>query len=92
MSLLAYLLSSRRRSSTLPADSQFGKAIWTCKSQLQVNDGFSVHESVSFKDTISFLRMRTDIFKERYEVSRLLTPCPSPSSMRAAYSPFISLP
>ncbi|ORY88022.1 hypothetical protein BCR35DRAFT_324374 [Leucosporidium creatinivorum] len=49
--------------------SQFGKAIWTCKSQLQVNDGFSVHESVNFKDTISFLRMRTDIFKERYEKS-----------------------
>ena len=51
------------------ADLQFGKAIWTCKSQLQVNDGFLVHESANFKDTITFLRMRTQIMIDIYQVS-----------------------
>ncbi|SGY45254.1 BQ5605_C001g00268 [Microbotryum silenes-dioicae] len=47
--------------------SQFGKAIWTCKSQLQINDGFYVHESGSFKDTITYLKMQTQIVREQYE-------------------------
>ncbi|KAK4056824.1 Crossover junction endonuclease mus81 [Microbotryomycetes sp. JL221] len=45
---------------------QFGKQIWTCKSQLQINDGFYVHESKSLKDTIAWLKLRTQIMTELY--------------------------
>lgn len=57
-------------------DEQSGKAIWTCKSQLQVNDGFYVHESKNLTDTIAFLKLRTQIMKELWEVSlvRVLPP------------------
>ncbi|GAA6043817.1 hypothetical protein JCM8097_002064 [Rhodosporidiobolus ruineniae] len=50
---------------------KFGKQIWTCKSQLQVNDGFFVHESVNFSDTINYLRQRTRVMQEIYENSPL---------------------
>ncbi|GAA5940091.1 Mus81p [Sporobolomyces koalae] len=46
---------------------RFGKAIWTCKSQLQVNDGFYVHESANIDDTINYLRQRTQVMAELYE-------------------------
>ncbi|GAA6021628.1 hypothetical protein JCM11491_001244 [Sporobolomyces phaffii] len=45
----------------------FGKAVWTCKSQLQVNDGFYVHESANIEDTINYLEKRTQIMAELYE-------------------------
>lgn len=51
-----------------------GKAIWTIKSQLQVNDGFFVHESNDYKDTLSYLKMRTDIMIDMYEVRRFFFP------------------
>ncbi|GAA5941798.1 hypothetical protein JCM3775_000108 [Rhodotorula graminis] len=46
---------------------KFGKQIWTCKSQLQVNDGFYVHESANIGDTISYLKKRTQVMAELYE-------------------------
>ncbi|GAA6051800.1 hypothetical protein JCM3770_004979 [Rhodotorula araucariae] len=46
---------------------KFGKQIWTCKSQLQVNDGFYVHESANVADTISYLKKRTQVMAELYE-------------------------
>ncbi|GEM07659.1 endonuclease [Rhodotorula toruloides] len=46
---------------------KFGKQIWTCKSQLQVNDGFLVHESANMADTINWLKKRTQIMSEMYE-------------------------
>ncbi|BGP39551.1 Crossover junction endonuclease mus81 [Rhodotorula kratochvilovae] len=46
---------------------KFGKQIWTCKSQLQVNDGFYVHESANLADTISYLKKRTQVMAELYE-------------------------
>lgn len=49
-------------------DERFGKQIWTCKSQLQVNDGFYVHESANIADTISYLKKRTQVMAELYEV------------------------
>ncbi|KAM0787646.1 hypothetical protein ACM66B_003710 [Microbotryomycetes sp. NB124-2] len=51
--------------------SQWGKQIWTSKSQLQVNDGFFVYESKSFHDTIKWLKMRTRIMKEIHENTTL---------------------
>jgi crossover junction endonuclease MUS81 len=49
-------------------DAEYGKAIWTCKSQLQINDGFYVHESSNIADTIKYLRQRTLVMIELYEV------------------------
>ncbi|GAA5924700.1 hypothetical protein JCM1841_006389 [Sporobolomyces salmonicolor] len=46
---------------------KFGKQIWTCKSQLQVNDGFYVHESANINDTINYLKKRTQVMAELYE-------------------------
>ncbi|BGO91146.1 hypothetical protein NBRC10512_005760 [Rhodotorula toruloides] len=46
---------------------KFGKQIWTCKSQLQVNDGFLVHESANMADTINWLKKRTQVMSEMYE-------------------------
>ncbi|KDE02997.1 hypothetical protein MVLG_06497 [Microbotryum lychnidis-dioicae p1A1 Lamole] len=63
---------------------QFGKAIWTCKSQLQINDGFYVHESGSFKDTITYLKMQTQIVREQYESQDLLV-IPDTSIDRPTY-------
>ncbi|CEQ40326.1 SPOSA6832_01952, partial [Sporobolomyces salmonicolor] len=48
-------------------DEKFGKQIWTCKSQLQVNDGFYVHESANINDTINYLKKRTQVMAELYE-------------------------
>ncbi|GAA5905022.1 hypothetical protein JCM6882_002420 [Rhodosporidiobolus microsporus] len=48
---------------------KFGKQIWTCKSQLQVNDGFYVHESANIADTINYLKKRTQVMQEIYETS-----------------------
>ncbi|GAA5964575.1 hypothetical protein JCM3765_005241 [Sporobolomyces pararoseus] len=53
------------------SNASFGKAIWTCKSQLQVNDGFFVHESANLEDTINYLKKRTQIMCEIYENSDL---------------------
>ncbi|GAA5834650.1 hypothetical protein JCM11251_003623 [Rhodosporidiobolus azoricus] len=50
---------------------KFGKQIWTCKSQLQVNDGFYVHESANIADTINYLKKRTQVMQELYEASPL---------------------
>ncbi|GAA5993016.1 hypothetical protein JCM11641_007925 [Rhodosporidiobolus odoratus] len=50
---------------------KFGKQIWTCKSQLQVNDGFFVHESANIADTINWLKNRTKVMAEEYEGSPL---------------------
>ncbi|GAA5855271.1 hypothetical protein JCM8547_009011 [Rhodosporidiobolus lusitaniae] len=50
---------------------RFGKQIWTCKSQLQVNDGFYVHESANIADTINYLKKRTQVMQELYENSPL---------------------
>ncbi|GAA5880976.1 hypothetical protein JCM3774_001493 [Rhodotorula dairenensis] len=50
---------------------RFGKQIWTSKSQLQVNDGFYVHESANIAETISYLRKRTQIMREIYETQDL---------------------
>ncbi|BGP31606.1 Crossover junction endonuclease mus81 [Rhodotorula toruloides] len=46
---------------------KFDKQIWTCKSQLQVNDGFLVHESANMADTINWLKKRTQVMSEMYE-------------------------
>ncbi|GAA5876587.1 hypothetical protein JCM1840_000818 [Sporobolomyces johnsonii] len=46
---------------------RFGKQLWTCKSQLQVNDGFYVHESANINDTINYLKKRTQVMAELYE-------------------------
>ncbi|GAA6061815.1 hypothetical protein JCM10212_001121 [Sporobolomyces blumeae] len=46
---------------------RFGKQIWTCKSQLQVNDGFFVHESANIAETINYLKKRTQVMAEIYE-------------------------
>lgn len=51
------------------ADAQFGAQIWTAKSQLQVNDGFYVHESSNIADTVNYLSQRTKVMMEMYEVS-----------------------
>lgn len=77
MSVLPVAYSSRALSTSarsltrcLPfTDERFGKQIWTSKSQLQVNDGFYVHESANIADTISYLRKRTQVMCEIYEVS-----------------------
>ncbi|KAJ8294477.1 Crossover junction endonuclease mus-81 [Rhodotorula toruloides] len=50
---------------------KFGKQIWTCKSQLQVNDGFLVHESANMADTINWLKKRTQVMSEMYESQEL---------------------
>ncbi|GAA5982197.1 hypothetical protein JCM10908_004779 [Rhodotorula pacifica] len=50
---------------------KFGKQIWASKSQLQVNDGFYVHESANIADTISYLRKRTQVMSEIYETQDL---------------------
>ncbi|GAA6008525.1 Mus81p [Rhodotorula paludigena] len=50
---------------------KFGKQIWTCKSQLQVNDGFYVHESANIADTLNYLKKRTQIMAELYESTNL---------------------
>ncbi|SCV74297.1 BQ2448_6729 [Microbotryum intermedium] len=60
------------------------QSIWTCKSQLQINDGFYVHESGSFKDTITYLKMQTQIMREQYESQDLLV-IPDTSIDRPTY-------
>lgn len=47
---------------------QWGKQIWTAKSQLQVNDGFYCRETSSLRDTVEYLIMRTKIMKDIFEV------------------------
>ena len=53
--------------------SQFGQQIWTAKTRIQVNDGFFVYESKNIDSTINYLKNRTTVMKELYEVS----PCSS---------------
>lgn len=45
---------------------QWGKQIWTAKSQLQVNDGFHLLEAASLADTIEYLRNKTLVMKEMH--------------------------
>lgn len=49
-------------------DETFGSMIWTAKSQLQINDGFYVHESANLAQTIVYLAQRTKIMTELHEV------------------------
>ncbi|GAA5904414.1 Mus81p [Sporobolomyces salmoneus] len=51
----------------LIADSSLAKAHKTCKSELQVIDGFFVHESANLDDTMNYLKKRTQIMAEIYE-------------------------
>lgn len=44
------------------------KAHRTCKAELQVNDGFFVHESANNDETLNCLTKRTRIMAEMYEV------------------------
>lgn len=48
---------------------QWGKQIWTAKSQLQVDDGFYCREAKSVRESVAYLKMRTTIMKDLYEVS-----------------------
>lgn len=52
-------------------DAQFGKQIWTCWSQLQLHDRFSVKECSNFAETIKFLRQRTEYYTNKFEVCHL---------------------
>lgn len=50
------------------ADTKWGPQIWTSKSQIQLHDGFYVYESSNVKSTIAWLKLRTRIMAELYEV------------------------
>ncbi|KAK4047019.1 Crossover junction endonuclease mus81 [Microbotryomycetes sp. JL201] len=50
---------------------QWGKQIWTAKAQLQVVDGFFLHESKSFNDSVKWLKRRTVILKKMHENTTL---------------------
>lgn len=49
--------------------------IWTTKSQLQTTDDFYVHVSPNLDGTVQFLKMRTLLLRELYEVCTPLRHC-----------------